>query len=88
MHRRTGPWGRRLGIMRRARRERGGNPVDELVSAIYATANCHGVTVLANGQCPLLLDLTRSGHELLVALLAKAKVLMAWLPSLRRLAKS
>jgi hypothetical protein len=72
MQRRSGPWGRRSGMMRRPRRERVGDPVDELVTAIYATANSHGVTVLAKGQTPLMLERTRTGHELLVALLAKS----------------
>ncbi len=72
VHRRTPPWGRRSGMMRRARREWGGDLADQLMSAIYATANCHGVTVLAKGQSPLLLERTRSGHELLVALLSKS----------------
>ncbi len=79
MHRRAEPWGRKPGMMRRARRERGGDsleqvgdPVDELVTAIYATANSHGVTVLAKGQSPLLLERTRDGYELLVALLSKS----------------
>jgi hypothetical protein len=72
MHRRTEPWGRRADTIRRARRNPGGDLFDELVSTIYTTANCHGVTVLAKGQTPLFLDRTRCGHELLVALLSKS----------------
>lgn len=53
-------------------------PMHVLADAAHATAQIRGIVVLAQGEAPLLLDDSRSGHELLVAMLERQVNPSAW----------
>ena len=57
---------------RRSHRVRSFKPIDQLWDACHATAYMDGVVVLSNGMRPMLLESSRSGHDLLVALVKNA----------------